>query len=51
MERAGVNIFFNRKFQRWVVEFVCRDTDVRELQSRLAELGGENLGIILKIGK
>lgn len=26
-----------------------RDADVRELQARLAELGGENLGIILKI--
>jgi pyruvate kinase len=29
--------------------FVRKQTDVRELQSRLAELGGENLGIILKI--
>jgi pyruvate kinase len=29
--------------------FVRREADVRELQTRLAELGGENLGIILKI--
>jgi pyruvate kinase len=29
--------------------FVRREADVRELQARLAELGGENLGIILKI--
>jgi len=29
--------------------FVRKEEDVRELQSRLAELGGENLGIILKI--
>jgi pyruvate kinase len=29
--------------------FVRSEADVRELQSRLAELGGENLGIILKI--
>lgn len=29
--------------------FVRKEGDVRELQARLAELGGENLGIILKI--
>jgi pyruvate kinase len=29
--------------------FVRREADVRELQARLADLGGENLGIILKI--
>jgi pyruvate kinase len=29
--------------------FVRKESDVRELQKRLAELGGENLGIILKI--
>jgi Pyruvate kinase len=29
--------------------FVSRATDVRELQSRLKELGGGNLGIVLKI--
>jgi Pyruvate kinase, barrel domain len=29
--------------------FVRRETDVRELEARLAELGGEKLGIILKI--
>jgi len=29
--------------------FVRREADVRELQARLAELGGEGLGIILKI--
>jgi pyruvate kinase len=29
--------------------FVRKETDVRDLQTRLAELGGENLGIILKI--
>jgi pyruvate kinase len=29
--------------------FVRKEADVLELQSRLAELGGENLGIILKI--
>jgi len=29
--------------------FVRTEADVRELQARLAELGGENLGIILKI--
>ena len=29
--------------------FVRKESDVRELQSRLAELGGENLDIILKI--
>ncbi len=29
--------------------FVRKEVDVRALQSRLAELGGENLGIILKI--
>ena len=29
--------------------FVRKEADVRELQSRLADLGGENLGIILKI--
>ena len=29
--------------------FVRKDGDVRELQSRLADLGGEKLGIILKI--
>jgi pyruvate kinase len=29
--------------------FVRKESDVRELQGRLAELGGENLGIILKI--
>jgi len=29
--------------------FVRSESDVRELQSRLAELGGENLGIMLKI--
>jgi pyruvate kinase len=29
--------------------FVRREEDVRDLQARLAELGGENLGIILKI--
>lgn len=29
--------------------FVRNEADVRELQARLAELGGENLGIILKI--
>jgi pyruvate kinase len=29
--------------------FVRSESDVRELQSRLASLGGENLGIILKI--
>lgn len=29
--------------------FVRHEADVRELQARLAELGGENLGIILKI--
>jgi pyruvate kinase len=29
--------------------FVRREADVRQLQARLAELGGENLGIILKI--
>jgi pyruvate kinase len=29
--------------------FVRTEADVRELQTRLAELGGENLGVILKI--
>jgi pyruvate kinase len=29
--------------------FVRKEADVRELQARLADLGGENLGIILKI--
>ncbi len=29
--------------------FVRKEADVRELQSQLADLGGENLGIILKI--
>jgi pyruvate kinase len=29
--------------------FVRSEADVRELQARLAELGGENLGIVLKI--
>ncbi len=29
--------------------FVRTEADVRELQARLAELGGENLGIVLKI--
>jgi pyruvate kinase len=29
--------------------FVRRETDVRELQARLTELGGDHLGIILKI--
>jgi pyruvate kinase len=29
--------------------FVRTEADVRELQSRLADLGGENLGIVLKI--
>jgi pyruvate kinase len=29
--------------------FVRKEADVRELQGRLADLGGENLGIILKI--
>jgi pyruvate kinase len=29
--------------------FVRREADVRELQARLAELGGEKLGIVLKI--
>jgi pyruvate kinase len=29
--------------------FVRKDADVRELQARLAEMGGEQLGIILKI--
>ena len=29
--------------------FVRKEADVRELQSRLADLGGQNLGVILKI--
>jgi pyruvate kinase len=29
--------------------FVRKESDIRELQTRLSELGGENLGIVLKI--
>jgi pyruvate kinase len=48
-EDLGVLQFVVRNADIVGYSFVRRAADVRELQARLAELGGENLGIILKI--